>query len=100
MAFMPGDTDAEIDQSFAPRTAESVGDENGDRELSSLLQFAMKFSRGTVGIGGKKQSVASPINIGDIDSAVGADETMMRFRDKHTILTADDGCGSRARRAR
>src|SRR6202023_2747237 len=53
----PRDADAEVHQSLAPWTAESVGDENGNGERSALLDFLMKFAGGTVRIGGQKQGV-------------------------------------------
>ena len=43
--FHPGHADAEVHQSLAPGSAESVGDENGDGKPSELLEFAMKFAR-------------------------------------------------------
>ena len=63
-------------QAFAPRTTECVSDEDGDRELGALLQFAMKLASGTVGIDGQKQGVAAAIDVGDVHAAVGADESV------------------------
>ena len=85
-----GDADAEIDQAFAPRSAKCVGDENGDGERSALLQLAMKFAGGAVGVGGQKQGVAAAIDVRDINAAVGTDESVMGLGDEHAILSPDE----------
>ena len=89
--FHSGDANAEVDQAFAPGTAEGVGDENGNGEFGALLEFAMKFAGGAVGIGGQKQGVPAAIDVGDIYAAVGADETVTRLGDEHAVLAPDYG---------
>jgi hypothetical protein len=89
--FHPRNANAEIREPFAPRTAEAVSNDNGDGELGGLLEGEMKSAGRTVRIGGQKQGVSAAIDVGNIYSTVGTDKTVLRFRDEHSILAADNG---------
>ena len=91
----PGDANAEVDEPFAPGTSECIRDQNRNGKFGALLQRAMKFAGGPVGIAGQEHSVTSAIDVGDIDAAVGADEPVMRLGDQHAVLTPNDGAASR-----
>ena len=57
----------------------------------ALFELAMQSGGGAVWILGEQQGVAAPVNVRDVDAAVGADESVMGFGDEHTILAANDG---------
>src|ERR1700678_2000346 len=50
----------------------------------------MKFAGGTVRIYRQKQRVTATIDVGDVNAAVGADETKARLRDKHAVFSPDN----------
>src|SRR5260370_31335657 len=50
----------------------------------------MKVASGKVRIGGQQQSMAAAIDVGDIDAAVRANESVARFSNENAILAPDD----------
>src|SRR5580698_7574960 len=85
------DADTEIDQTFTPRTAKGIRDQDGNIDSSLLFDFTLNFARRTIRIDGKQQRMLSSIHIGNVHAAVGADESVLCFGDEHAILAPDHG---------
>jgi hypothetical protein len=80
-----------VHQAFAPGTSKTVGDDDRNGEARALLEFAMEFAGGAVGIFGEQQGVASAVDVRDVDAAVRAEEAVMGLGDEHSIFAADYG---------
>src|ERR1700676_3428081 len=86
-----GDADGNFRQPFAPGAAETVGDDDGDRQVCLLLECSAKVGGGAVWIFGKQQRVTASLDVGDVDAAVSAEKAMVRLGDQHAVFAPNDG---------
>src|ERR1700721_292364 len=85
-----GDADGELRQAFAPGTAKTVGDDDGDGQTGEPFERASQTGGGAVWVFREQQRVSPSVDVGDVDAAVGAEEAVMRFGNEHAVFAADD----------
>src|SRR5512133_2514650 len=88
--FHARQTDRCFRQPFAPGTAERVRDDSRHGEPESLLEGAKDALGGRVGIEGQQRGTSSAIDIRNVHAAVGADPSVPRLRDQHTVALPED----------
>ena len=88
--FHSGDANRNFREPLTPWTAKTIGDDDRNREPQAIFELAMKLCGRAIRIFGQEKSVASAIDIGDVDSAVGAYESVMSFGDENAVLAAHD----------
>src|SRR6266478_4052354 len=78
-----------IGQTQTPRATEGVTDNDGDAFASALTKSGSEFLCGAVRMAREQSYNIAAGDIGMVDAGIGADETMMGFRDEH-VIAADD----------
>lgn len=89
--FHSGDPDGKFRQALAPGTAEAVGDDDRNGSSSFLFHLTMNLPCRAIGIFGQQESVPASINIGNVDSAIGAEKAVASLSDEDAMVTADEG---------
>ena len=82
--------DRNFGQPFTPGTTESICDDHRDGKVQSFFQSTMDSRGRTVGIIGQKKGVLASVNVGDVNSAVGADKSVTGFSNQHAAFAAND----------
>src|SRR6266481_4564316 len=78
-----------IGQTQTPRATEGVTDNDGDAFASALTKSGSEFLCGAVRMAREQSYNIVAGDIGMVNAGIGADETMMGFRDEH-VIAADD----------
>src|SRR6266568_531261 len=84
-----GSADGDICQAEAPGAAKSVADDDGDAFAGSLAERGDKLFGGTIGIAGEQSHDVAATNIRMVDPGIGADETVVSFRNQDLLAAHD-----------
>src|SRR6266566_2147412 len=84
-----GSADGDICQAEAPGAAKSVADDDGEAFAGSLAERGDKLFGGTIGIAGEQSHDAAATNIRMVNPGIGADETVVSFRNQDVLAAHD-----------
>src|SRR6266852_5083373 len=84
-----GSADGDICQAEAPGAAKGVADDDGEAFAGSLAERGDKLFGGTIGIAGEQSHDAAATNIRMVDPGIGADETVVSFRNQDVLAAHD-----------
>src|SRR5207245_4191249 len=80
-----GSADGDICQAEAPGAAKGVADDDGEAFAGSLAERGDKLFGGTIGIAGEQSHNAAATNIRMVNPGMGADETVVSFRNQDVL---------------
>src|SRR6266699_4947886 len=84
-----GSADGDICQAEAPGAAKSVANDDGEAFAGSLAERGDKLFGGTIGIAGEQSHDVAATNIRMVDPGIGADETVVSFRNQDLLAAHD-----------
>src|SRR6266478_1848475 len=84
-----GSADGDICQAEAPGAAKGVADDDGEAFAGSLAERGDKLFGGTIGIAGEQSQYAAATNIRMVNPGIGADETVVSFRNQDVLAAHD-----------
>src|SRR6266581_6971232 len=84
-----GRANGDICQAEAPGAAKGVADDDGEAFAGSLAERGDKLFGGTIGIAGEQSHDAAATNIRMVNPGIGADETVVSFRNQDVLAAHD-----------
>ena len=89
--FHASDPDGDFGETLTPGASEAVADDDRDRDLQMFPDFTMEAGGRAVRVLGEKKGVLATVDVGDIDPAIGADETVAGLGYQDPVFATDDG---------